>query len=138
MKARDYLENIRHTDKKILSVKTELASIREQKDGLKSAEMSERVKSSVVYSDTLDSLIVREDKLVGEYQRILSDWWKCRSCILKISNQDRSDVLRYKYLLGYKYKSWDAISEKMHISRRNIFILHGKALEDFRKISGMV
>ncbi len=137
LNARDYLEDIKETNKKILSIKTELASIREQKDGLKSVEISERVKSSAIYFDTLDSLLIREDKLTNEYQQILSEWWKCRNYISKISNQDRSDVLRYKYLLGYKYKSWDMISEKTHISKRNIFRIHGEALEDFRKITGM-
>ena len=137
LNARDYLEDIKKTNKKILSIKTELASIREQKDGLKSVEISERVKSSAIYFDTLDSLLIREDKLTNEYQQILSEWWKCRNYISKILNQDRSDVLRYKYLLGYKNKSWDMISEKTHISKRNIFRIHGEALEDFRKITGM-
>ena len=81
MNARDYLEDIKKTNKKILSIKTELASIREQKDGLKSVEISERVKSSAIYFDTLDSLLIREDKLTNEYQQILSEWWKCRNYI---------------------------------------------------------
>lgn len=136
--ALDYLKDIKRTNKKIIAIKTELESIKEQKDGLRSVEMSERVKSSITYSDILDSLIVEEDELMKEYQEICFEWRKCRNYISKISNQDYSDVLRYKYLLGHRYRSWDAVSKKMHISKRNIFRIHNEALEDFRKVTGMI
>ena len=135
MTAREYLEKVRKTSKLILATSEELAVIKARKENLKSVEISEKVKSSSEYKNCLDELIDEEQQIIAERRKIHSEWWHCREMIKQIGNSNYSDVLRYYYLLNYK--RWDIVAAKMHMSERRIYTLHGYALEEFRKISGL-
>lgn len=134
MTAKEYLLDIRKTSKKILAVTYDIAEIQEQKDGLKSIELSERVKVSGTYTNQLDDLIKREDTLLAERKHITDEWWHCRQIIKSIKKQNYADVLRYYYLQN---NDWQKVADKMHTVKRNVYFLHGKALQEFRKITGM-
>lgn len=146
MTAREYLQDIRETDRKILAITYDIKEIQAQKDGLKSLELSERVKTSTTYTNQIDNLMEREKKLLNERQKLIDEWWNCRNLINCIKNKELVNVLSYYYLRG-KYKrningtrvamTWEDVAEKMCTSARQIYRLHGEALQQFRKISGM-
>jgi len=133
--AKEYLLSIKNTSKKIVVLNEELATIRADKDNMKSVQISEKVKSSVTYANALDELMDREKEVIQEKRAVYSEWWRCRAWLKKISNREYSDVLRYYYLLNTK--TWEKVAKKMHVSERRIYKIHGEALEEFRKITGL-
>lgn len=135
MTARELLNEVRRTSKSILSLKEELAVIRAKKEGLQSLEISDKVKTSALFTNSLDELICQEEQILQECKAIHCMWWQCRQLINQIGNKDYSDTLRYYYLLNYK--TWGSVARKIHVSERQIYTIHGKALEEFRKISGL-
>lgn len=131
MTAKQYLQEIRKTNKKILAILNDLSELRCQRDGLKSVEISEKVQSSKIYMDRNAVFLEREEKLISECKKIEEEWWHCRKMICRIKDQDEQDILRYYYL---KCKKWNEVAEKIHISERNVYTIHGRALESFREI----
>lgn len=136
MTAKEYLLSVKSTSKSIVALNAELKVIKSRKDGLKSIEISEKVKSSITYSNLVDELIDQEEKVIRELKVLHNEWWVCRQYINQISDSDYRDVLRYYYLLNVK--TWEMVAKKMHISERNLFRIHGGALEEFRKITGLL
>lgn len=134
MTAKEYLNQIKQSNRTVLSKHYELREIRAKKDGLKSIELSERVKTSATYNNVLDEYMQREEQIISELQGLHNEWWKCRELIRSIKNQSYSDVLRYYYLLN---NDWQDVADTMHTVKRNIYRLHGRALQEFRKISGL-
>lgn len=130
--AKEYLEKIKKTSRNISGLNDELKEIRSRKDGLKSIDVSERVKTSAIFNNSLDELIDQEEEIIRERRAIHNDWWSCRQTIRKIENSDYRNVLRYYYLLN---KKWDEVAMKIHVSERKVYQLHGHALEEFRKIT---
>lgn len=133
MTAKEYLHKIKNTNRALVSKQNELAELRNQKYGLKSQVISEQVMSTAIYKSTVADYIFKEMQIVAEQREIHQEWWKCREYINSIDNQMYSDVLRYYYLRNF---DWDEVAEKMHIVKRYAYILHGKALQEFRKITG--
>ena len=132
MTAKEYLEKIKKTSRNISALNDELKEIRSRKNGLKSIEVSERVKTSAIFNNSLDELIDQEEEIIRERRSIHNDWWNCRQIIRQIDNSDYRNVLRYYYLLN---KKWNEVAIKIHVSERKVYQLHGYALEEFRKIT---
>ena len=133
MTAKEYLLSVKGISKSIVALNEELKVIKSRKDGLNSIQISEKVKSSITYSNLVDELIDQEETVIRERKGLHTEWWACRQYINQISNSDYRDVLRYYYLLNAK--TWEVVAQKMHISERRVYIIHGYALEEFRKIT---
>lgn len=136
MTAKEYLTKIKSTPRRLVALGYELEEIRSQKEGLTGIVLSEKVKTSATYHNSLDDLIVQEEEVLNELREVRAEWWKCRQMIKSIENQTHSDVLRYYYLLNYD--SWEKVAERMHRTDRAIYKIHGYALQDFRKISNLL
>lgn len=136
MTAKEYLTKIKSTSRQLVALGYELEEIRSRKEGLTGITLSEKVKTSVTYSNSLDDLIVQEEEILKELREIRAEWWRCRQMIKAIENQTHSDVLRYYYLLNYD--SWEKVAERMHRTDRAVYKIHGYALQDFRKISNLL
>ena len=134
MTAKEYLWEIKNTARKIVALDCELEEIRSQKYGLTSIAVSEKVKKSATYQNSLDDLILREEEILKERQEVKTEWWRCREMIRKIQSAEQSDSLRYYYLLNYD--NWTDVAKKIHVSERSIYSIYGNALNAFRKISG--
>lgn len=132
--AKQYLWEIKNTARKIVALDCELEEIRSQKYGLTSIAVSEKVKKSATYQNSLDDLILREEEILKERQEVKTEWWRCRKMIRKIQSAEQSDSLRYYYLLNYD--NWTDVAKKIHVSERSIYSIYGNALNAFRKISG--
>lgn len=134
MTAKEYLLKIKDTPKILVSLGYELQEIRSQKDGLTGIDISEKVKTSATYHNSLDDLIDREEQILNELREVRKEWWHCREMIKQIKCQQQSDVLRYYYLLNYDI--WDDVAKKIHVSERSVYSIYSNALDEFRKISG--
>lgn len=133
MTAKEYLLEIRDTSKKLYDKLCDIAEIRAQKDGLKSIELSDKIKSSATYNSNIDNLLMREEMLLSEYNEIHKSWWLCRERIEQLDNCDFRRVLRHYYL---RAKPWEQVAQNLHMSERKTFKLHGLALQEFRKKFG--
>lgn len=133
MTAKEYLEQIKSTPRQLVAMGHELEEIRSRKEGLTSIVLSEKVKTSATYKNSLDDLIMQEEEVLKELREIRAEWWRCRQMIRAIDNPTYSDVLRYYYLLNYD--SWEKVANKLRKSERQIYTIHGNALQEFRKIS---
>ena len=125
---------IKNTARKIVALNCELEEIRSQKYGLTSIVVSDKVKKSATYQNSLEDLILREEEILKERQEVQTEWWRCREMIRKIQSTEQSDSLRYYYLLNYD--NWTDVAKKIHVSERSIYLIYGNALNAFRKISG--
>lgn len=133
MTAKEYLLNIKNTSRKLVALGNELEEVRSRKDGLSSITLSDKVKTSAIYQNSLDDLIMQEEEILKEQREARAEWWRCREMIKSIDNPLYSDVLRYYYLLNYD--NWDKVAEKLRKSERQTYTIHGNALQEFRKIS---
>ena len=131
--AKEYLLKVKNTSRKLVALGCELEEVRSHKDGLSSVTLSDKVKTSATYQNSLDDLIMQEEEILKEQREVKAEWWRCREMIKKIDNPLYSDVLRYYYLLNYD--SWDKVANRMHKTERAIYKIHGNALQEFRKIS---
>ena len=100
MTAKQYLWEIKNTARKIVALDCELEEIHSQKYGLTSIVVSDKVKKSATYQNSLDDLILREEEILKERQEVKTEWWRCREMIRKIQSTEQSDSLRYYYLLN--------------------------------------
>lgn len=134
MTAKEYLWEIKGTSEILVALGNELEKIQGRKEGLSSIVISEKVKSSEIYHNSLDDLIMQEEEILKEQREIRREWWHCRQLIRQIKNKQQSDTLRYFYLLNYD--TWEDVARKIHVSSRSVYYIYGNALEEFRKISG--
>lgn len=135
MTAKEYLIKIKGTSATLVALKNELETIHVRKEGLSSMAISDRVKSSEIYRSSLDDLIIQEEEILNEQRTIRNEWWNCRQMIRQIKDEQQSDTLRYFYLLNYA--TWEDVAKKIHVSDRAVYYIHGNALKEFRKISGL-
>lgn len=133
MTAKEYLLEIRDTSKKLYDKLCDIAEIKAQKDGLKSVELSDKVKSSAIYNCNIDNLMMREKTLLSEYNEIHKSWWLCREKIEQLDDDDCKRVLKHYYL---RAKIWKQVAQNLHMSERKTFKLHELALQEFRKKFG--
>lgn len=134
MTAKEYLLKIKNTSRKLVALGCELEEVRSHKDGLSSITLSDKVKTSATYQNSLDDLIMQEEEILKEQREVKAEWWRCREMIRQIRSSEQSDTLRYYYLLNYD--NWPSVAKKIHVSERSVYSIYGNALEEFRKISG--
>lgn len=132
MTAKNYLKNIKNISKKIILNAYELENVQSKKYSLQSVQLSEKVQSSQMYKNNIDYLIMQEEEILQERKKLYSDWWNCRKLIKSMKKQEYSDVLRYYYLLNFK--TWDRVAQKMHLTDREVYKIHSKALKEFQEI----
>lgn len=78
------------------------------------------------YAACLDGL---EREIISErYQRIMK-YQEIKICIDALENSRESDVLFYRYIKGL---DWWKVAEKMELTERQIYRIHGKALKKIK------
>ncbi|MBQ8393204.1 MAG: hypothetical protein IJX51_05470 [Clostridia bacterium] len=68
----------------------------------------------------------------SEMNRLLQIWYNIHKSINDLPDVSEQLVLRYRYLergVNGKLLSWDVISYKLGYEKRQVFRIHGKALE---------
>lgn len=137
MTAKEYLMQVKQIDKKIKILKDEIRSLREISVSIGAIQQSEKVISSVSGDKMADTICLIDEK-IQEYKTLYKKLTLIRTDIFKdiqkISNMDYQTILHQKYC---ELKTWEQIADDMHYGYRWILRLHGRALEEFRKVTGL-
>lgn len=75
---------------------------------------------AVKMADLSREMQIRADVYAEALRRI-------EAAIEAVADQTRRDVLKYYYLNGW---TWGQIAEALHYTRQNVWIIHGRALQD--------
>lgn len=129
-KKKRYLREYRKSVSRLKRLWAELAEIKSMKasisvnnDGMPHGDGQSDLSG---YAASLDGL---EREIVSErYQRIMK-YQEIKTCIDALENSRESDVLFYRYIKGL---DWWKVAEKMELTERQIYRIHGKALKKIK------
>lgn len=131
---KEYLNSYRNVRKRIINLREQLESLREIERSAKSQQLSDMPKGGGSGQQDLSDLMVKIEEL---REKISDKIWEANKIrvniedtIASIQNADEQRVLRMRYI---ELKGWDEISIEMEYSRRQIFNIHGNALQNYKK-----
>lgn len=130
MTAKEYLYQAYRLDDLIKSYQRELASLKELSLSIGSQDTSKDAVSvskdnSASFTRIVDKIADLEAKINNEIEHYISVKNEIHSVIETVEDNDEKLCLRCRYI---EFMSWDDIALKMHYELRNVFRLHGKAL----------
>ena len=130
MTAKEYLKQVYLLDKRIDSDIEEVTELRALAEKVTVPMGNERVQTSrtgeAPFTRALEQIWTLEQEIDEEIDRLVDTKRQIRKRIDKLEDFDHRMILRYRYI---HCCSWNEISEKMSISLRWAYILHGKALQ---------
>lgn len=131
---KEYLNSYRNVRRRIINLREQLESLREIERSAKSQQLSDMPKGGGSGQQDLSDLMVKIEEL---REKISDKIWEANKIrvniedtIASIQNADEQRVLRMRYI---ELKGWDEISIEMEYSRRQIFNIHGNALQNYKK-----
>lgn len=132
MTTKEILRDLRKMTLESRSMKSDIELLRQEAEGLRAMELSDMPKGGN-RNDAAD-LIVELVDLQRKRSDLTDDRWKKHErtllAIAKVEDNDEREVLTLRYALA---KSWDDVAESMGYSVRNVFKIHGGALNAFAK-----
>lgn len=131
MTAKEYLSGAYRLDELIKSYQRELASLKELSLSIGSQDTSKDAvcvskDNSASFTRIVDKIADLEAKINSEIERYISLKDEIHSVIEKVENNDEKLCLRLRYI---EYMSWSKISYQMKYDDRQVYRIHGKALE---------
>lgn len=130
MKAKEYLNEIRYLDKMI---KNKLDEINNLKDQMTHISVTFTGEEQVQHDRNVHSLekaiakmIDLQDELTCDLAELQAKKAEAFHIIDSIEDKDMSRLL---YLRYFKYETWEKIAVEMNFSIRQIYRLHGNALQ---------
>ena len=133
-RAKQYLLEYAKLRKKIIRLEDQINEIEEQALKITSWSDGDRVQSSH-NPDKIGQIVAKkldlESDALDEIDLMLDKMYEVEAVLRKLHNPDYAQLLQYHYIRGM---TWDAISDKMHYSKRWIQTLHGRALDEVNKI----
>lgn len=133
-RAKQYLMEYSKLRKKIIRLEDQINEIEEQALKITSWSDGDRVQSSH-NPDKIGQIVAKkldlEADALDEIDLMLDKMYEVEAVLRKLHNPDYAQLLQYHYIRGM---TWDAISDKMHYSKRWIQTLHGRALDEVNKI----
>lgn len=133
-RAKQYLMEYTKLRKKIIRLEDQINEIEEQALKITSWSDGDRVQSSH-NPDKIGQIVAKkldlESDALDEIDLMLDKMYEVEAVLRKLHNPDYAQLLQYHYIRGM---TWDAISDKMHYSKRWIQTLHGRALDEVNKI----
>ena len=134
MRGKEYLESISYK-KILLDLKIEeLKELREISANISSAQLSEKVQTSIKNDKMINTIIKLEtlDKNIAAIiESISTDRNNAQKLISMMANDKEREILHRKYILNQK---WSQISYEMNYTERGAQKLNGRALQSFEKI----
>ena len=128
---KEYLRRYRTHVRRIHRINAEISELRSMKispsvnnDGMPHGGCGQSDLSG--YAAELDSMV---QELIDERYHRIKDYQEIVGRIKKLKSENEKDVLFYRYIRGM---DWWEIAEKMKFSERQIFRIHGKALDNFK------
>lgn len=130
MTAKEYLKQVYLLDKRIDSDIEEVTELRALAEKVTVPMENERVQTSLSgeapFLRSLEQIWTLEQEINDEIDKLVDLKRQIRRTIDKLEDFNQKMLLRYRYIHCY---SWENIAEKMGISLRWAYGLHGKALQ---------
>lgn len=135
MTSKEYLSRVRLHEVKIKNKLRQIEHLRDMSTSLQGMEIKERVQSSKTTGDTIGNAIGNIAELEEELAEDVKELMKVKQGVMgaidRINNADYIYLLYERYL---EFKTWEEIAVDMHYNIRNIYRMHGRALEEISKI----
>lgn len=136
MNTKTYLHQIKRLDMMISNKLAEIYRLKNMASGIFISTDSERVQSSG-NKDRLGNTVAKIIDLERETDKLIDILFDKRNNIIKqidsLSNSDYYQILALRYV---NYDTFNDISDKTGWSIRQVFRLHGEALQEFEKVFG--
>lgn len=136
MTAKEYLQQLHRADVIINQRIQEKADLRARLSSIGSFDYSkERVQTSLPGSASYEQQIIRIIDLENEIDRLIDEYVDLKHKVIgeihDLNNADQIKVLYRRYVLGEKFEQ---IAVDLNFSIRNVYKVHGYALQEFQKI----
>ncbi len=133
MRAKEYLSRYESCERRIEAKQDKVREFRAIAISM-SLEFGERVQTSL-QENKKQSIITAymdiENEILEEILRLKKIMKSITNIINMLENQDEREVLERRYI---NRQGFSVIAEKMYICERQIYRIHGKALEKIQKI----
>lgn len=136
MDTKQYLNQIERLEKQIQNKLSEIYQLKTMACSVSVSNEKDRVQTSPD-KDRLGSTVAKIVDLEKETDRLVDEFVEKRNHI--IGQIDSMDNVDYYHILSLRYVSrntFDDIAEKTGWSIRQVFKLHGRALQEFEKLYG--
>lgn len=136
MNTKEYLQQIHIAKCTIDQMQQKLAMIDAELYAAKSPQFNpDRVMKSIQDNDDILRLIDKHDRLTQDIRREIDRLYNLRGKILR--EVDQVQDARLRQVLTERYElchTWEQIAVNMNVTVRYVYMLHGKALEEFKKV----
>lgn len=132
MTAKEYLKSIRHLDKQIDAKLEQASRLRARAERMTTTFSPTKGFGRTVggsTSDSIDKLIDLEREINARVDELVDQRRGAEEAIRAVHDPTQRMILELRYLSGW---SWEKIAEAVHYERRQIFYMHGRALQEFR------
>lgn len=133
MTAKEYLNRVRKQNYVVRQAEKELTTVKSDILSLKAASLSEKV-SGTKESDLADKYIKLEkyfDRVIAEWDKLIDMRIEAKAMIAMLPDATQQAVLYARYI---NCEEWERIAVDMEFSLRNMFYVHGKALQSFERL----
>lgn len=124
-----YLNEYKRISLKIISLEEQEATIRAEMESAKNQEISDMPRGGGGKSDLSDYMVRLEriqQKIAQKKEELRFKRLEIEEKIINIQDGQQSEVIRLRYL---ELLGWKEIRSKLDVSERQVYILHGEALQ---------
>ena len=133
MTAKEYLNRVRKQNYVVRQAEKELTMVKSDILSLKAASLSEKV-TGTKESDLADKYVKLEkyfDNVIAEWDKLIDMRIEAKAMIAMLPDEAQQAVLYARYI---NCEEWERIAVDMEFSLRNMFYVHGKALQSFERL----
>ena len=135
--AKEYLGQVRQLSDRIKMLQEEIRNLKELSVSIGAIQQGEKVMSSTSGDKMADTICLIDEK-IEEYEGLVKKFTMTRAKVFK--DIGKIDNVVYQQILYQKYcalKKWEQIATDMGYGYRWLLRLHGRALEEFRQVTGL-
>lgn len=129
------LKNYKHVKNEIGHIEEEITLLRERAMSPRQPIISDMPKGSPIENDKMAALMIKFEELEKKYKNLLDQLLEQQSIVEKLIESlepFERDLIRYRYIDNLP---WFKIQQKLNISQRTAFRLHGKILNKMEKMA---
>lgn len=126
---KEYLNEYKRISLKIISLEEQEATIRAEMESARNQEISDMPRGGGGKSDLSDYIVRLEQiqqKISQKRVELRIRHLEIEEKIINIQDGQQSEVIRLRYL---ELLGWKEIRSKLDVSERQVYILHGEALQ---------
>ncbi len=136
MKAKEYLQQLKRLDAVINQKIKELEDLRSKYSGVSGIDYSKNKTQTnpsgeASFVKMTDRKMELEAEINAEIDNFVNEKHKITNKIQELSNADEISVLHKRYV---EFLTFEQIAVDMNYTIRNIYFIHGKALQNFGRL----